>query len=104
MSKKVIIDGKEYTERTISYVEIDGVKTDGNVITPGSNNKGGTMNLKIAVTSAVEESIQPDSPQIQSIENIDRGEQLSISEVTENKETKSWIRKIIDSIKRFIKK
>lgn len=104
MSKKVIIDGKEYTERTISYVEIDGVKTNGNVITPGLNNKGGTMNLKIAVTSVVEESVQTDSPQIQSIENIDKGEQLNISEVTENKETKSWIRKIIDSIKRFIKK
>jgi len=104
MSKKVIIDGKEYTERTISHFDVDGVKTTGYVIVPEESKKSGTMNLTITVSSGIEESVQSNSPQMQSVEKIDKGEQLNISEVIENKEAKSWLRKIIDLIKRFIKK
>ena len=104
MSNKIIIDGKEYTERTITHLDVDGVKTNSYTIIPEASNSDGILNVTINVTSDIVQNSQSDSPQIQSVENIDKGEQLNISEVTENEETKSWIRKIIDSIKRFIKK
>jgi Mg2+/citrate symporter len=109
MNDKVVIDGKEYTQRSVSNLNMDGVQIDGNIIPQGLNGEDGVMNVTINLAEDEPENTQ----QLNSQENEDKGNiseieynenEDNISEDVQNKETKSWVRKIIASLKKIITK
>lgn len=108
MSNKINIDGKEYTQRGVSTLEInDKVATSG-VVSLESHDGSGHMNIIINLAEDYVEVNEQDSPEIQSTENINESKaddsKMEMSEAIEKKETKSWISKILQSIKNiFIK-
>lgn len=108
MSDKLNINGKEYTQRGVSTLEInDKVDTSG-VVSLESHDGSGHMNIIINLAEDDVEVSEQDSPQIQSIENINESKvndaKMEMPEGIENKETKSWISKILQYIKNiFIK-
>ncbi|RDY23323.1 hypothetical protein CHF27_008735 [Romboutsia maritimum] len=96
MVNKVTIDGKEYTERVISSMDIDGVKTIQHIIPPQAAKADASANVTINLEGDKVE--QSSLLQTQSIENK---EEISALKLGENKEDKSWIKKIFDSIKKL---
>lgn len=104
---KIIIDGKEYTSRTIDALELDGIKST-DIKIPSITGENGVvveLNINVNIDSLGGEA----TPQVQSIENevqIESIEGTDKIEPIENEETiqsKSWVRRIIDSIKRMFK-
>lgn len=112
MSDKFNIDGKEYTQRGVSTLEInDKVATSG-VVSLESHDGSGHMNIVINLAEDDVEVNEQDSSEIQSIENINENineskaddAKVEMPEAIEKKETKSWISKILQYIKNiFIK-
>lgn len=108
MSDKFNIDGKEYTQRGVSTLEInDKVDTSG-VVSSESHDGSGHMNIIINLAEDDVEVNEQDSSEIQSIENINENivndTKIEMPEVIEKEETKSWISKILQYIKNiFIK-
>lgn len=108
MSDKFNIDGKEYTKRGVSTLEInDKVNTSG-VVSLESHDGSGHMNIIINLTEDDVEVNEQDSSEIQSIENINENTvndaKMDMPEIIEKEETKSWISKILQYIKNiFIK-
>lgn len=86
MANKVSIDGKEYTERSISYIEIDGVRKDDKVIQSSESSQIGNMNVSIIVKDNEDEKL-----------NL-------LKSIFKVKENKSWIGRVIDRIKKFFNK
>lgn len=98
MANKININGKEYSEREIKTIVINGIEQSSNVIS-STNNKGGE-NISVDLTVSTEGNKKPtveyqDVKAMQSIENID---------VKENSPKQSYINKIFESITNFIKK
>lgn len=98
MANKININGKEYSEREIKTVVINGIEQSSNVIS-SINNKGGE-NISVDLTVSTEGNKQStveaqDVKTMQSIENTN---------VKENLPKESRINKIFKSIKNFIKK
>ncbi|MPN17803.1 hypothetical protein SDC9_165158 [bioreactor metagenome] len=98
MANKININGKEYSEREIKTIVINGIEQSSNVIS-SANNKGGE-NISVDLTVSTEYNKEPivesqDIKAMQSIENID---------VKENSSKQSYINRIFKSITNFIKK
>lgn len=98
MANKININGKEYSEREIKTVVINGIEQSSNVIS-STNNKGGE-NISVDLTVSTEGNKQStveaqDVKTMQSIENTNAKENLS---------KESHINKIFKYIKNFIKK
>ena len=101
MGNKVIIDGKEYTERTISSIEIDGIKSNQQVIPPQSTKVGGTLNVTINLQ---EDKIEePNLSKMEALKSnsVSSNEQSSVLEVDKSKEGNQWIKKIVNLIKKL---
>lgn len=108
MSGKMNIGGKEYTQRGVSTLEINGKTEDGGVVPTDSYDGCGHINITINLSEDYVEVNEQDLPQVQSIEStsedIDNNIKIDISEVIEKEEAKSWISKILQYIKNIFKK
>lgn len=98
MSNKVIIDGKEYTEKSVDFMNVNGEKIESNIITADTANRENILNVTIKIKEDNNEEVQNqknDTLNIESVENIDS---------LKGEEKISWLKKIWTSIRNiFIK-
>lgn len=103
MSDKVTINGKEYTERIINHIEINGEKITDNIITPEMSKLGPKVTAIIQVDkSSLEEVGNANIAAFKAVETEDQVEKIDSK--NENKK-ENWISCIIRKIKSmFIRK
>lgn len=98
MSNKVIIDGKEYTEKSVDFMNVNGEKIESNIITADTANRENILNVTIKIKEDNNEEVQNqknDTLNIESVENIDS---------LKGEEKISWLKKIWISIKNIFTK
>lgn len=98
MSNKVIIDGKEYTEKSVDFMNVNGEKIESNIITADTANRENILNVTIKIKEDNNEEVQNqknDTLNIESVENIDslKGEEKIF-----------WLKKIWTSIRNIFTK
>lgn len=98
MSNKVIIDGKEYTEKSVDFMNVNGEKIESNIITADTANRENILNVTIKIKEDNNEEVQNpknDTLNIESVENIDS---------LKGEEKISWLKKIWTSIRNIFTK
>lgn len=98
MSNKVIIDGKEYTEKSVDFMNVNGEKIESNIITADTANRENILNVTIKIKEDNNEEVQNqknDTLNIESVENID---------LLKGEEKISWLKKIWTSIRNIFTK
>ncbi|MGL4911906.1 MAG: hypothetical protein ACRC3Y_05665 [Romboutsia sp.] len=95
MSNKIMIDGKEYTERVIESINVDGVKSESNIISTELSVQQGIINASINLGSSGEAQI--DNASMQSIENENTANILQ----EENIIKETFISKVLSFIKKI---
>lgn len=96
MSNKVIIDGKEYTEKSVDFMNVNGEKIESNIITADTANRENILNVTIKIKEDNNEEAQK---QVNNNLNIETLEDTSL---LEGEEKISWIKKIWISMKKFL--
>ncbi|MCR8744759.1 hypothetical protein [Romboutsia lituseburensis] len=96
MRNKVTIDGKEYTERTIKSINIDGKNIESNIIPNNMTSQKFIINANVNLI----DDLQLEQKDL-SAQDINKSEYMSLQN---SKVKKSWIIKLIDSIKKIIQK
>lgn len=96
MGSKVIIDGKEYTERTVESLQINGTTVTNNLIQASSFDNNHTIEVNINTGEEIRASVSTEEIKVQSIEQ---------NKIQENKEEepKTLIRRFIEFIKNIFK-
>lgn len=96
MGSKVIIDGKEYTERTVESLQINGTTVTNNLIDASSFDNNHAIEVNINTGEEIRAASIVENINVQSIEE---------SKVEENKaeESKNLIRRFIKFIKNIFK-
>ncbi len=102
MANKVMINGKELTERSVSSIEINGQKIAGNVIHPENIKPGEMISAKITVKPK-SETVEPQAFQAQAIENVELQKDNNKINQTENNKKESLVSKALLYIKVFFK-
>lgn len=98
MSNKVIIDGKEYTEKSVDFMNVNGEKIESNIITADTANRENILNVTIKIKEDNNEEVQNqknNTLNIESVENIDS---------LKGEEKISWLKKIWTSIRNIFTK
>lgn len=98
MSNKIIIDGKEYTEKSVDFMNVNGEKIESNIITADTANRENILNVTIKIKEDNNEEVQNqknDTLNIESVENIDS---------LKGEEKISWLKKIWTSIRNIFTK
>lgn len=98
MSDKVIIDGKEYTEKSVDFMNVNGEKIESNIITADTANRENILNVTIKIKEDNNEEVQNqknDTLNIESVENIDS---------LKGEEKISWLKKVWTSIRNIFTK
>lgn len=98
MSNKVIIDGKEYTEKSVDFMNVNGEKIESNIIIADTANRENILNVTIKIKEDNNEEVQNQTNNtlnIESVENIDS---------LKGEEKISWMKKIWTSIRNIFTK
>lgn len=108
MGEKVTINGKEYTERSINFIEINGNKVTNGIITTEIGKNGPKVSAIIQVDGSSFEAasndfvVQGQSDKVinNNIEDKERVDNFyEKKEVIQGKESENWIVKLIKRIK-----
>lgn len=101
MGSKITIDGKEYTQRVIQSLEINGATTPNNLIDATSINNNYIVEVNINTGEEVRIATSEEDVKIQSIEEETIEEELK---PIERVESKSLVSRFIDFIKNIFKR